>query len=159
MNSHLVFNDCDDATKAHLETYWQKKLPRLQKLLVPYRTDLQDIRLTVYRHPQSREGSWYEIRAVIYLPTGTLATEAHDKYPELALDHVADTLAAEIKKHKEHVRRDYIFKRKGRNRADLGAAGSLLDRDVEIGRRQDFFRLLRPMLRFLRDHARRPPTI
>ena len=39
MSSHLVFNGVDDAVKARLESYWAKKLPRVQKLLVPYPGD------------------------------------------------------------------------------------------------------------------------
>jgi RNA polymerase sigma factor (sigma-70 family) len=50
---------------------------------------------------------------------------------------------------------DYIYKRKVRNRADLSAAGPLLERAVEHRRRDDFFSRLSPHLRFLRDHARR----
>jgi ribosome-associated translation inhibitor RaiA len=150
MSSHLVFNGCSDTVKAGLETYWAKKLPRLQKLLVPYRTDLQEIRLTVYCHQQNPQRSWYEARAAIHLPTGTLAAEADDEDPQVVLDRVTDTLATEIKRHKERVRKDYIFKRKSRQRADLNAAGPLFQGSAEAGRREDFFRLLR----FLRNHAR-----
>ena len=75
--------------------------------------------------------------------------------PQVVLDRVADELVTEIKRHKERVRHDYIFKRKARDRADLSAAGPQLQRDVERGRREDFFRLLRPLLRSLRNHARR----
>jgi ribosome-associated translation inhibitor RaiA len=57
MSSHLAFNGVADAEKANLETYWARKLPRLQKLLVPYRPDLQDIGLTVYGHQQSPQRS------------------------------------------------------------------------------------------------------
>ena len=66
---------------------------------------------------------------------------------------MADELVTEIKRHNERVRHDYIFKRKARDRADLSAAGPLLKKDVEHGRRNDFFGLLRPHLRFLRDQA------
>ena len=155
MSSHLVFNEVDDVVKARLESYWTKKLPRLQQLLIPYPTGLQEIRLTVSHHRQDSRRSWYEVRAVIHLPTGTLAVEANDEDPQVVLDRVADTFVAEIRRHKERVRRDYIFKRKSRNRADLSAAGPQLQRHVEGGRREDFFRLLRPHLRFLRDYARR----
>jgi RNA polymerase sigma factor (sigma-70 family) len=154
MSSHLVFNGVDDAVKARLEAYWAKKLPRLQKVLVPYRTDLQEIRLTVYRHQQGPQRSWYEVRGAIHLPTGTLAAQADDKDPQAALDRLTDALVTEIKRHKEHVRHDYVFKRKRRERADLSAAGPQLKEHVEAGRQEDFFRLLRPHLRFLRDHAR-----
>ena len=155
MSSHWVFNGVAAAVKERLEAYWAKKLPRLEKLLVHYHPDFREIRLTVSAHHQNQERSWYEIRAVILLPTGTLAAEANDKDPQAALDRVADELVTEIKRHKERVRHDYIFKRKARNRADLSAAGPLLKKDVEHGRRNDFFGLLRPHLRFLRDQAQR----
>ncbi len=114
MISHLAFNDCDDTVKATLETYWAKKLPHLQTLLVPYRPDLQDIHLTVYCHQQNPQRSWYEIRGAIHLPTGTLAAKAEDKNPHAALDSVTDKLVTEIKRHKEHVRQDYLYKHKNR---------------------------------------------
>ena len=66
-----------------------------------------------------------------------------------------DTLVAEVRRHKEKVRKDYVFKRKNRNRADLGAAGPQLQQHKEAGNREDFFRMLRPHLGFLRDYARR----
>jgi hypothetical protein len=75
MKIHSVLHGCDEPIKANLESYWSKKLPRLEKLLVPYRPDLQDIRLTVHRHEQNHQRVWYEGRAVIHLPTGTLAAE------------------------------------------------------------------------------------
>ncbi len=155
MKIHLVLHGCDGSMKASLESYWSKKLPRLERLLVPYRPDLQDVRLTVHRHEQNPQRTWYEGRAVVHLPTGTLVAEANDKEPRAVLDRLADTLAREIKRHKERVRKDYMFKRKGRARADVSAAGPLLERDREIGRREDFFQLLRPLLGFLREHARR----
>jgi ribosome-associated translation inhibitor RaiA/DNA-directed RNA polymerase specialized sigma24 family protein len=155
MSSHVVFNGVDDAVKEGLEKYWEKKLPRLHKLLASYPPDLRDIWLTVHHHPQGPPRSWYEARAVIHLPTGTVAAEADDKAPEAVLDQLADTLAERIRRHNERVRKDYVFKRKGRRRADLNAIAPLLQRDVEAGRREDFIRLLRPQLRYLRDHARR----
>ena len=69
MTSHLVFNGVDDAVKARLETYWAKKLSRVQKLLVPYPADLQGL---ADRQPSRTERaavSRYEVRAVVHLPT------------------------------------------------------------------------------------------
>lgn len=154
MISHWVFNSVDDATKQRLQAYWAKKLPRLQKLLVRYPADLQELRLTISRHRHDSQNSWYEVRGVIHLPTGTLAAEAEGKDPQAALDRVADALVTEIRRHRDLVRNEYIYKRKARNRAELSAAGPLLKRDVEKGRREDFFQLLRPHLRHLRDYAR-----
>jgi RNA polymerase sigma factor (sigma-70 family) len=152
MKMHWVFNDCGEADKARMESYWEKKAPRLRRLLTSYGPDLQDLRLTVYHHPQR---SWYEVRAVLHLPTGTLVAEETDKDPRAVLDRVADTLIREVKRHKERVRRDQAYRRKTRRQEALSAAGPLLERDAEVGRREAFFALLRPMLRSLHDHARR----
>jgi RNA polymerase sigma factor (sigma-70 family) len=146
--------------KKDLQEYWAKKWPRLQKLLVRYHADLQDVRLTVTYHQQNPQRGWYDLRAVIHLPTGTLVAEADEKEPcerpwRAGLDRAADALAREIKRHKELVRHDYLFKRKARRREDLGAAGPLLQKDKAGGRRDDFFRLLRPHLDLLRDYAGR----
>ena len=89
MSSHLVLSGIDDAVKARLEKYWEEKLPRVQRLLVPYPTDLREIRLTVSHH-QDTHRSWYEGRAVIHLPTGTLAAEANDKDSQVVLDRITD---------------------------------------------------------------------
>jgi RNA polymerase sigma factor (sigma-70 family) len=156
MSNHLVFYGIDDAAKADLEKYWtRKKLRRINKLLAPYRSDRRDLWLTVTLHPDGPSPEWYEARAVLHLPTGTLTAEADEKDPALVLDQVADTLAAKIERHNKRVRRDAVRKRKARQRSDLRAFVPLLQRDVENGRREDFLRLLRPLVGFLRDHARR----
>ena len=153
MTSHLIFNGFDDATKPELEKYWKKKLPRLHKLLASYSPELRDIWLTVYRKDQGQQGDWYEARAVLHLPTGTLAAEANEKDPETALDLVADALAVKIERHNRRVRRDTVTKGKAGQRADLNAIAPLLQRDAESGRKDDFFLLLRPQFRFLRSRA------
>ena len=89
------------------------------------------------------------------LPTGTLAAEATDDDPQVVLDRIVNTLVEEIRRHKEKARRDYVYKRKNRNRADLSAAGPRLEEHEEAGNPEDFFRMLRPHLGFLRDYARR----
>lgn len=112
--------------------------------------------MTVYSHSSSEShAACYEIRSVLHLPTGTLVAHEQGADAKAALDKIADTMSQEIKRHKEHVRHDYVFKRKRRERANLSAAGPLLDQDRKSGRQQDFFHLLRPMLRPLRDYARR----
>lgn len=155
MSTHLIFDGVDVDVKSRLKRYWAKTLTRLKKLLAPYPPDLQEIRLTVSHHQPNSQRSYYEGRGVIQLPTGTLVAEANSGDPQAVLDGIADTLAAEISRHKEKVRRDYIFKRKNRNRADLSAAGPLLQRQKDSEKREEFFRLLRKHLPFLRDYARR----
>jgi len=155
MLSHWVFTGVDNALKARLEAAWEKELPRIQELLKPYPPDLQGIRLTVIHHESRPQGSRYEVKAVLRIPTGTLAAEASGRDSEALLDHVADTLVTEIKRHKERVRRDYSSQQKNRLRADLSAVVPMLQQHVENGDRGSFFRLLRPLLGYLRDYVRR----
>jgi RNA polymerase sigma factor (sigma-70 family) len=115
---------------------------------------LQEVRLTVTCHEQSPQRLWYDIHAVIRLPTGTLAAKSRDKDPRTALDDVVDLLAAEIQRHKERLRKDYIFKRKSRTHADISAAGTQATRQRNVDDRETFTRLIRPLLPDLRDHIR-----
>lgn len=155
MSQHTVFVGCDDAIRRSVESYWEKKLPRIQKLLRLYRPDQQEIRLTLRAHARPQQKPAFEGRAVVHLPTGTIVAEDRNHDPQVLIDRLADTLVADLKRHQERVRRDYVYRRKQRARADLSAAGPLLQRDQEAGRWEDFFQLLRPQLEFLRDHARR----
>jgi DNA-directed RNA polymerase specialized sigma24 family protein/ribosome-associated translation inhibitor RaiA len=156
MSFHWVFNKCTSGVKSALEEYWKEKWPRLEKLLTPsYAPELQEVRLTVTCHEQSPQRRWYDIHGVIHLPTGTLAAKSHDKDPRTALDDVVDLLAAEIKRHKERVRKDYIFKRKVRPHNNISAAGPQTVRRPIPDDRARFMRLIRPLLPSLRDHIRR----
>ena len=72
---------------------------------------------------------------------------------EQALDGAADKLEKTLKRTLG--RKDSLFKRKARERAELTAADPLLNRNAEVGKQEDFLKLLRPLLGYLRDHARR----
>jgi DNA-directed RNA polymerase specialized sigma24 family protein/ribosome-associated translation inhibitor RaiA len=52
-------------------------------------------------------------------------------------------------------RKSSLFKRRVRERAELTAAGPLLQHDVETGKKDDFMSVLRPLLGHLGQHARR----
>lgn len=152
MQIHWVFNDCGEGLKSQVRGYWEKKQPRLEKLLQHFRPDLRFLGLTLYRqaHPPG-----FEARAALHLPTGTLVAEETAKDFAPALDRVADVLAREIKRHVERLRRDDLYRRKGRRRERLATAGPFLERDASTGRRAAFFDLLRPQLGSLHDYARR----
>jgi DNA-directed RNA polymerase specialized sigma24 family protein/ribosome-associated translation inhibitor RaiA len=72
---------------------------------------------------------------------------------EQALDGAADKLEKTLKRTLG--RKDSLFQRKARERAELTAADTLLNRNAEAGKQEDFLKLLRPLLGYLRDHARR----
>ena len=52
-------------------------------------------------------------------------------------------------------RKTSILKRRGRERAEFTGAGPVLQHDVETGKRDDFMKVLRPLLGHLGQHARR----
>jgi ribosomal subunit interface protein len=104
MSEHVIFREVAEATKPLIEDYWGKKLPRLQKLLASYNSDLQEIDLTIYQHPQNSHRHWYEARAVVHLPNGALAAQAEENEANAAIDRVADVLVTEIKKHQDRLR-------------------------------------------------------
>ncbi len=152
MQTHWVFNDCAEGVKEQMRAYWEKKQPRLEKLLQHFRTDLQYLGLTVYQHTRPPR---FEVRAPLHLPTGTLVAEEEDKEFTRTLDRVADVLAREIKRHIERLRREHLYRRKARRREALTVSGPFLERDAASGRRAAFFDLLRPQLSSLYEHARR----
>jgi DNA-directed RNA polymerase specialized sigma24 family protein/ribosome-associated translation inhibitor RaiA len=149
---HWVFNGCSDWVKEILTAHWEKKASRLRRLVTHFPAEQTQLRLTVYQHPDPLR---YEVRGVLHLPMKTLVAETRSKDPHAVLEEVGDALVRELKRHKEQLRRDYLYRRRARRRADLSAAGPLLERDQAGGRREAFFDLLRPLLRSLHTHARR----
>ncbi len=126
MDAHWVFNKCDESVKTTVRAYWTKKWPRLEKLIAPHIEDFIDVRLTVTCHEQSPIRRLYDVHAVINLHSGTLAADAEDKSPTKMLDLAVDRLVEELKRHRERVRKDYVFKRKTRPRHAISAAAARL---------------------------------
>lgn len=108
MADHVVFHECSPGVKGAIQEYWQRKQRRLEKLLVHFPDDQRNVRLSVRRYPER-----YEAHAVIRLPTGALVAQAdsHNRDYQEALDIVADRLAEEIRRHKDVLRRDDLFRR------------------------------------------------
>jgi len=152
MQTHWVFNGCTESVKERMRTYWEKKQPRLEKLLQHFQADLKYLGLAVYWHTRPPR---FEVRAALHLPTGTLVAEEEDKDFMRTLDRVADVLAREIKRHVARLRREHLYHRKARRLEALTSSSPFLERDAASGRRMAFFDLLRPQLGSLYEHARR----
>ena len=154
MQVHWAYHNCGDALKAEIQGYAQKKLSRIERLLARFRPSLRDLAVTVYRNRQA-SGDHFEARTVLRLPTRTLTSQdLADTWRE-AVDLALDELVEQIRRHKEKLRGDWMYKRKNRQREDLSAAGPLLARDREQSRRKAFYQLLAPMMRKVESHARR----
>ncbi|HVA50749.1 MAG TPA: sigma factor-like helix-turn-helix DNA-binding protein [Pirellulales bacterium] len=147
-----TFHDCDELIKAEVEAYWNKKAPRLERLLKTFPEGLRDLSVSVYHN---RPRAVFDGRAVLELPSRTLAAGASEKDLRALVDRLADVLATEIKRHRSRLRHDWVYRRKSRRRDELTAAGPMLEQDRRERRREAFFELLMPILRPLKEHARR----
>jgi RNA polymerase sigma factor (sigma-70 family) len=147
-----VFQDCEEPRRERARRAWAEGWPRLERWLTTFPREQRQLLLTV-RHGDRPARD--EVRAVLILPAGTLVAEESAEDAAVALRRVARTLGEEIKRHKDRLRYEQLDRRKSRRREVLGAAGPLLQRDAELGRREAFFELLRPLLGTLREHARR----
>lgn len=148
MSDHMVFQDCPDWQKEAIRSYWQQKTPRIEKLLMRFPEDQRELRLTVTHKPKR-----YDVHAVLLLPTASLAAEASSARDREAIDMVVDKLVAEVRRHKEAIRRDYLYHRKRRRQELSRHAATLLQPDIIRADKARFFELLKPLMARLRDHA------
>ncbi len=156
MSVHVVLEGFENhPTRSDLELYWHEKVQRIQKFLKGYPEDLYELRLTVHASAKGDQTWHYEARGVVRLPTGTMVAQREGKDPFALVDEIVDNLVRQVKRHRELVRKDYLYKRKNRAKRDLATVEPMLAQDRAQGRQHDFFRLLRPLLGFLTDHARR----
>jgi len=150
MAEHLIFHDCADEVIRVISDYWTRKTPRLERLLQHFPDDQRHTRLYVRRHPKR-----YEAHVALRLPTGTLVAEADAKDYLEALDVVSDRLAAEIRRHKEVIRRAGAYRRRRPRSAVVADASVPLAAHRRARARAAFLAQLRPVLMTLRDHAHR----
>lgn len=152
MVQHLIFHNCPDTVKEGIRDYWSRKQPRIARLLQTFPEEQRHLRLMVDRNPDG-----YQARAVLMLPTQVLVAQSktrQDVY-QAAIDEAVDILAEEIRRHKNKLRRDRTHRKKQQQQTDFATALELLEQDIRQQRREFFFDLLRPVLRNLRNHARR----
>ena len=152
MAKHIIFHNCSTELKPKVRNHWQKKQRRIEKLLTTFPEDQRHLRLSV-----KKEKRGWQAQAVLSLPTGTLVarTEPYLQNYQQALEIVTDKLVDEIRRHKEKLRRDALYRRKNRQQRDFATVVPLLTQDREQNDRANFFELLRPVLKNLRNHAQR----
>ena len=155
MSSHLVFNGVDDVVKAATGGLLGQEAAEAGEAPGPLPRgspgDPADRQPS--RHDPQHE--FYKARGVVILPTGTLAAEATDDDPQAVVDRIADKLVEEIRRHKEKVRRIMSTNAGTATGPTSARPGRDCKSTAEAGNRDDFFRMLRPHLGFLRDYARR----
>lgn len=148
MSDHMVFQRCSDHEKQEIRSYWRQKQPRIERLLTRFPEDQRELRLTVTRKPKR-----YDLRAALLLPTGSLVAEVSSAAWHEAIDRLADKLAEEIRRHREVIRREDLYRRKQRRQDLSRQATAMLPPTVEKSDRKAFFALLNPLIARLRHYA------
>ncbi len=148
MSDHMVFQDCPDWQKEAIKSYWQQKVPRIEKLLTRFPEDQRELRLTVTHKPKR-----YDLRAVLLLPTGSLAAEASSATDREAIDTVVDKLVGEVRRHKDLIRREHLYSRRQRRQELFRHAEAQLPPGRRVLDKKAFFDLLSPLMDRLWDHA------
>jgi ribosome-associated translation inhibitor RaiA len=109
MPQQIIVHDCPLEVRQDVEMYWDRKMLRIDRLLSHMPADQRHLHLTV-KHCRDD----HEVHGVLTLPTGTLVAQGSSPSHREAMDLVADKLAHEIQRHLELVRRDYVYRRRGR---------------------------------------------
>lgn len=140
MQVSLAFKD--DEARAHeaaITKRFERDRRRLDRLLTRYRDDLAVLRLTF--ESLGRDGRLHG-RAVLQLPTGTLATDADGRDACVIVDELVDEIRKKLARHRELVRKDWTYRRKQRQREGVQDAEAALRADRAAGRREAFAELL-----------------
>jgi DNA-directed RNA polymerase specialized sigma24 family protein/ribosome-associated translation inhibitor RaiA len=155
MIQRVFFQDVKPEIKERIQEEWAPKAARIERLL-PRAAGEELLRLNV-RHV----GDHFEIHAILNLKRSTLVAQYEASAYHEALERVADRLIADVRRHKEVIREDYLQRRKRRPQQDeLAAVIPRLDEHVSRDERDLFFDLVRPYaVRVLRDHAHRELVI
>ncbi len=151
MNVQWTWKAKEGGDEASLKRYFEGKLSRLRRLLKRYPPDQVELNVTVYHLPH-RVRPW-ETRLVLRLSTGTLVAEEDAESPRAALDVALDELTRELRRHREKVRKDYLYRRK-RRRQEVAEVIPLVVPESTADRKAAFFKLIEPFLEPVREHAR-----
>lgn len=152
MNVQWSFKNCSGSKKSQIRSYWEQKQVRIDRLLSES-PGPRNIRISIYFYED--RVNQYEARAVLEVPGRSLAVQVSEMMVNAVLDNLADSIARSVRKYKDLVRHTYRQQRKERNAADLDMALDILRADKKSNRKDSFFNLLRPLLAFLEEQAKR----
>ena len=127
-------------------------MSRIEEVLQPIPPDQRQVRFSF-----GCRDTGYTARVMLTLPTGSVVarTAAPVADHRAAIDEVVDRLGAEIRRHRGQVHEDGVQGRRRRRERDFAAAGPHLNALRSEKDREGFFDVLHPLLRELRNHAKR----
>jgi RNA polymerase sigma factor (sigma-70 family) len=152
MEADILIQVCPASVLSDVLSYQEEKMARIEQLLQEYPEDQRHVRFSF-----GCIDAGYVARAVLMIPTATLlaCTPAPTHDHRAAIDQVVDQLDAELRRHKRQLRGDAVACRRRRRDRDFAAAEPHL-KSLHAGRDQEgFFDMLHPLMRELREHARR----
>jgi ribosomal subunit interface protein len=151
MNIRWTYRHCD-AQKASARSYWQEKMPRLERILTRFDPDRCRLDMHLYFH---RVHKRWELRASLYLPTGLIVANEEGTELHPVLDNGADELVRQIHRHKAKVRKEHLFRRRKRQLEHENAAAVSLESDYNVRHPAAFFELFKPLLTAVQSQATR----
>lgn len=118
----IVYSQISDESRPAIELEFERHRPKFDRLLKHYEPDLVELHGSLDTIPRRSE---FDLSLNLKLPTGTLhATGVGSDIPSSTKAAFAE-LEAQIKKHQQKLRKDYVWKRKrGRGVPKLGEIGS-----------------------------------
>jgi phosphoglycolate phosphatase-like HAD superfamily hydrolase len=111
MARDIRIRECSTGVSEDIASYWEQKLPRIERLLTRFAADQRQLRLSF-----ACGETGYTSLARLVLPTGTLLVRTDPPALEhrAAIDQLVDKLTAEIRRHKERLRHEDVHHRRRR---------------------------------------------
>ena len=107
MNISVSYKDVE--LREPVEAEVSRHLPKLERLLKSYNSDLVQVRGSFEKHPRKME---YAFSLNMTLPTGTLHATGEGPDVRLSVKQAFSELESQVKKHQSKLRKDYEWKRK-----------------------------------------------
>lgn len=99
-----VHREIDDEAKSHLE--------KLERLLKRYDPDLVQLHGSLEKQAH-KDDLKFSLSLNLTLPTGTLHATGEGSYVRASAKAAFAEIEAQVKKHQQKLRKDYVWKRKG----------------------------------------------
>ncbi|HWP40752.1 MAG TPA: hypothetical protein VNL70_07490, partial [Tepidisphaeraceae bacterium] len=74
MPVHLIFDGASEYTREAIRNHWQRKWPRVERLLKHFPPDQRHLRLMIHNHLPV-----WDVRAVLTLSSGTLVANGKSR--------------------------------------------------------------------------------
>jgi ribosomal subunit interface protein len=107
----ITYSHIDAEVRASIEQEFERHIEKLNRLLERYAPDLVQLHASVEKVPRK---SKYCFSLNLTLPTGTLHASGESADVRGGAKIAFAEIESQVKKHQQKLRKDYLWKRKGR---------------------------------------------